>query len=647
MVFEFGTWNVRTLYRPGALMALLMELKRYKVQVAAIQETRWHGTGINDHKSHTILYSGKKEGIHEYGVAFIVDRTIKEKIIDFKPVSERICVLRLRTKFGNISMINAYAPTEEKDPVEKDEFYDRMERVLDSLPNYDTKIILGDLNAKIGIEREYRSITGNNSLHDVSNDNGRRLIDLAESRNMIISSTQFPHKEIHKQTWRSPDGTTVNQIDHILIDKRRASGITDVRSYRGADGDSDHYLVKAKYICKITRTSNRQYTVPPKYNVLALKEQETLVKYRKILDERLQSANEVEQEEVEPRWEELKKIIKATTEEIVGLEPKVPRNCWFDKECERALEERNIARNKYLARPTRAKYTEFQTKRREASYICRRKKREANNKRIVEMEKDFQENNIRQGYREVRYRKKGFIPRIDMIRELNGNIISAQEQVLDRWKSHFQQLLNNKTGDEEILEDFNGDFIEDEMEEPDRIDIRMAIEALKNGKAPGMDNIPAELIKAGGEPMERAIYSLITLIWKRERMPTEWQTAIVCPIYKKGDRLDCHNYRGISLLCTVYKIFTYILRKKLEPYYERVIGEYQAGFRRGTSTTDQIYTVKLMSEKFWEYNMNLYHLFIDFKTAYDSVDRTGLYTILAQQRIHPKIIRLIKMTCLK
>ncbi|KAJ4438113.1 hypothetical protein ANN_14052 [Periplaneta americana] len=87
--------------------------------------------------------------------------------------------------------------------------------------------------------------------------------------------------------------------------------------------------------------------------------------------------------------------------------------------------------------------------------------------------------------------------------------------------------------------------------------------------------------------------------------------------------------------------------KRLEKYYENIIGEYQAGFHAGRSTIDQIYSVKGMTEKFWEDNLNLYHLFVDFKTAYDSINRQGLYKIMIHQGIHPKIIRLVKMTMAK
>ena len=105
------------------------------------------------------------------------------------------------------------------------------------------KILLGDFNAKVGRENIFKPTIGNESLHQDSNDNGVRIVNFAMSKNLVVKSTMFPHRNIHKCTWTSPDGQTHNQIDHILVDRRRHSSIIDVRSFRGADCDTDHYLV--------------------------------------------------------------------------------------------------------------------------------------------------------------------------------------------------------------------------------------------------------------------------------------------------------------------------------------------------------------------------------------------------------------------
>jgi endonuclease/exonuclease/phosphatase family metal-dependent hydrolase len=124
----------------------------------------------------------------------------------------------------------------------KDSFYEE----LDKFPKYHTKILLGDFNAKVGREDIFKPTIGNESLHEISDDNGIRLVNVATSKNLRVKSMMFPHRNIHKYTWTSPDGKTHNQIDHILADRLRHSNVHDVRSFRAADCDSDHYLVVAK-----------------------------------------------------------------------------------------------------------------------------------------------------------------------------------------------------------------------------------------------------------------------------------------------------------------------------------------------------------------------------------------------------------------
>jgi hypothetical protein len=81
-------------------------------------------------------------------------------------------------------------------------------------------MILGDFNAKLGREEEYHVVIGKYSLHHVTNDNGNRMTDFVISKNMIISLTCFPHKDIHKGTWTTPGCRMTNQIDHMIISKR-------------------------------------------------------------------------------------------------------------------------------------------------------------------------------------------------------------------------------------------------------------------------------------------------------------------------------------------------------------------------------------------------------------------------------------------
>jgi hypothetical protein len=132
-----------------------------------------------------------------------------------------------------------HAPSEDKGDDSKDSFYEELEQVFDHYPRYHMKILLGDLNVKVGRDNIFKPTIGNGSLHQDSNDNGVRIVKCGTSKNLVFKTTMFPHRNIHKCTRNSSDGQTHNQIEHILIDRRWHSSIIDVRRFRGADCDNE------------------------------------------------------------------------------------------------------------------------------------------------------------------------------------------------------------------------------------------------------------------------------------------------------------------------------------------------------------------------------------------------------------------------
>jgi hypothetical protein len=157
--------------------------------------------------------------------------------------------------------------------------------------------------------------------------------------------------------------------------------------------------------------------------------------------------------------------------------------------------------------------------------------------------------------------------------------------------------------------------------EPSLVEVEIAIGKLRSCKSPGIAQIAEELIKAGGETLYSEIYKVVCSIWNKEELPQQWKEFIIVPIHKKGDRTDCNNYRGISLLSTAYKILSNIFLARLTPYVNEITGNHQCGFRRNRSTMDQIFYIRQILEKKWEYNGTVHQLFIDFKNAYDSIKR--------------------------
>jgi sorting nexin-29 len=128
-----------------------------------------------------------------------------------------------------------------------------------------------------------------------------------------------------------------------------------------------------------------------------------------------------------------------------------------------------------------------------------------------------------------------------------------------------------------------------------------------------------------------------------EELSDQWKEPISVPVHKKGDKTDCNNCQGISLLTTSYKILSNVLLSRLRSYIDEIIGDHQCGFRRNRSTTDKIFCIRQILEKIWEYNKRVRQQFIDCKKAYDSVWREVLYGIPIEFVEPVKLVRLIKM----
>jgi hypothetical protein len=127
---------------------------------------------------------------------------------------------------------------------------------------------------------------------------------------------------------------------------------------------------------------------------------------------------------------------------------------------------------------------------------------------------------------------------------------------------------------------------------PSRNEIERALKYLKNNKAAGASSIEAELLKNGGVNLVDALHEVIQQFGTSETLPRSWTEGILCSVYKKGDKLDCKNYRGIFFLNVTYKAFAKILYDRLLPLANAAVQHYQAGFQSGKSTKYQLFALR-------------------------------------------------------
>jgi len=240
------------------------------------------------------------------------------------------------------------------------------------------------------------------------------------------------------------------------------------------------------------------------------------------------------------------------------------------------LDQRKRAKIQWIQDPSQSNVDNLNKVRCEVSRRFRNEKKAYLRAKIEELETNNKIQNIRDLYRGISDFKKGYQPRCNIVKDEKGDLVADSHGIVARWRNYLSQLFNvhgvKDVGPAEIH------TAEPLVPESSTSEVELAIDKLKSHKSPGIDQIPAELIKAGGRTIYLEIYKFIISIWKKEKLPEEWKESIILPIHKKGDKTDCNNYRGISLLPTTYKILSIILLSRLIPYVKEIIGDHQCGF---------------------------------------------------------------------
>ena len=227
------------------------------------------------------------------------------------------------------------------------------------------------------------------------------------------------------------------------------------------------------------------------------------------------------------------------------------------------------------------------------------------------------------------------------IQDKSGKCLTEENEILNRWTAYCSDLYNYETDGDPIVLDCPQ--IPDEEHHPIlREEVEAAVKALKMGKSAGVDNIPAELVQAGGEAMIDFLTAICNKIWSTEEWLTTWTQSLVITLPKKCNLQLCQNYRTINLISHPSKAMLKIILNRLQPQAEEIIAEEQAGFRAGRSTTEQIFNLRILCEKYLLHQQNLYHVFIDFKKAFDRVWHEALWATMRKYNINASIIRAIE-----
>lgn len=240
-----ATWNVKTLLRPGKLTNVIMEAKRYNIDILGMSEVRWMGADRITQGEYEMIYSGGDK--HERGVGILIARKLSKRVVEVIPMSDRVMAIIINNKPKPISVMQVYAPTTDHDDDEVEAFYEEIERVGKKLRLDGPVLLLGDFNAKVGAGKVGNSI----GMHGLGqrNDRGERLIEFVEKNKLVVCNTIFQHHPRRLYTWVSPGGEYKNQIDYIMVNQRYRNSILNCHTCLAADCNTDHVMVKAE--CRV------------------------------------------------------------------------------------------------------------------------------------------------------------------------------------------------------------------------------------------------------------------------------------------------------------------------------------------------------------------------------------------------------------
>ena len=629
-----GTWNVLSLSKDDRLPLLSRELGRLGVGIAALSEVRRPGHGEISSNGYTYYWSGCDNGAHLRGVAVAIAARLVSSVDRVTPIDERIMLVRLKHSLGFISLIAVYAPTEMSDLEEKDLFYTKLDSVVDQCPSRDTLLVLGDFNAVTGTDREgYRECVGPHGS-GTRNSNSSYLLDFAKSRKLRIAGSWFQRPDLHRWTWYSNTGGVVKEIDHILVSTRWRI-LQNCRVFRSAEFfATDHRLVVATLRLQI-KTERISRCHQKRFHLEKLSDEECAHEYAVAISNRFDVLRTVE-DPVE-RWETFKRATLAAADECIGDRPRSGRG-FVSRRTLTTIEESRAARlagsreqHRLLSRQARA--------------MLRRDKETYVREIAGEVEGRFHVNDLRSAYRALRKLRSRPVSRLNSVWTADGRLVSGTSEYRARWAEYFEQLYMAEPPSGELPSAGIQPLVAvpplDEAV-PSLDEVKKAVARLKSGRAAGVCDIPAELVKAGGEAMIRGLHAVIEVIWQTGIIPPDWTRGLVTPIWKgKGDQRDCSNYRGITVLSVPGKVLAHVLLMRIRDHLLKYQRPEQSGFTPKKSTVDRILALRVLVERRLEFRQGLLAAYVDLKKAFDSVNREVLWELLRLRGIPAGILRLI------
>ena len=512
-------------------------------------------------------------------------------------------VLYLSGPPGVTTVIVTYSPTNASPTEEVETFYEELRAVISDVPAHNFLAVLGDLNARLGPEDVPFS------MHSETNRNGKYLAETMTEHGLLAVNTQFRKKQGKRWTYQDRCTGMKRQLDYILVRRKWRNSVLNAEPYNSfCTVGSDHRVVsmKVRLSLRIPKPSQRVKYDWKKFSESPDLQRQYTVEVRnrfQILEE--EGPTEGYQRFVEANWEAMEACVPKRGRTKRASHSKHP-------DVIKAREEMEVASKKFFATGSEDDNESMKQAKKFLFVSYDRLREEEIMEKVDQVQHAHGAGRYGEAWKvinEVTGRKKA----------KEGQVAgSSPEERVATWFTHFQKLLGDAPSVEDSEEDIptvfsdlnidDGPFTEEEYAK--------AKSTLKQGKSPGPDNIPPEVLKNCG--LDDIVLEICNMALMKNNKPEQWSLSNIIPVPKKGNLSNADNYRGISLTCITAKLYNRMILNRIRSVIDPKLRVNQNGFRPKRTTVAQILALRRIIEEVKRNNLPAILTFIDFKKAFDS-----------------------------
>lgn len=543
-----------------------------------------------------------------------------------------------------------------------DEPFDTLEYDIAKYSDMGQVVVTGDFNIRVGKRDDSLSEDLNIPIRnscDTKFKNGNLILDLCRSYNLVITNGRLMGDLNGSYTSYQPAGNSV--VDYVIVSSELFFQFRTL-TVGNKLFISDHSSLKSSFVCKYNTNdddaNNLEGTIP-------------LPNYWKCNSENmLKFANMFKSDDIDNNVEELLKNmsdqeindelinnmtngITSTFQNVASKTLVKTRNhkkrkknkFWFNTNC-RDLRKELLKIGRHMKKDPNdinIRQTYFINLKR-YKYSIRKAKSEMKENLTDKMNDAFKKDS------------KSFW---SLVKRLKSQDSKDKTNPIDiaSWVKHFTKLNNphqkNATDDlvKEIVKEISEENYFSKLDYViSQDEVMSIIKILKNGKSPGIDGITYEMIKSASPKMVKLITKLFNNILCYSIFPTQWKEGYIVPIPKQGDKYDPDNYRGLTLSSCLCKLFCKVINRRITNHLieNNILAKNQLGFVKGKRTSDHIFTVKAIIDKYVSINRNnknksrkLFVCFVDISKAFDKIWRDGLFYKLLLYGIKGKMFKII------